>query len=200
MIRVARRFLLSALAVLIPSLPLHAQEASYRGKTVAQWIEVLHEPSIPSRGEAAYALGQIGPPAQAAVPHLLAAFQNDPDLSVRQECAYALGGIGPGAQSAVPVLLDALKKGSATAIRASAAMALGGIGPVSDAVVPALIAALRGDAAPYTRASAASALGSLRATAAEAARPALQEAAERDENALVRRRAAEALQRLKEQP
>src|SRR5947209_16820199 len=64
-------------------------QVDYHGRTVSQWIEVLRSPDPQLRCQAAYALGQIGPQAQAALPALLQAFQSDQEIAVRQEAAYA---------------------------------------------------------------------------------------------------------------
>src|SRR5205807_1340254 len=97
------------------------QEASYRNQTVSQWVEALHHADAGVRSEAAYALGQIGPPARVAFADLLAVFQKDSETFVRQEAGYALGSLGAAAKQAVPVLLTALQTELATGVRASAA-------------------------------------------------------------------------------
>ena len=57
------------------------------------------------------ALAFIGPEAEAAVPQLIAALQ-DENVIVRRGAARALGQIGPGAAPAIPELIQALRDDS----------------------------------------------------------------------------------------
>ena len=84
------------------------------------WLSAVGTPAIPVlRGElkhrkarirslAAYALGDVRPPAKEAVPDLIVAL-SDRDADVRDLAAYGLGQIGLSAQAAVPVLKKALR-------------------------------------------------------------------------------------------
>jgi HEAT repeat protein len=87
-------------------------------------IEKLQSGFEFQRFEAATALGEIGPPARAAVP------------------ALGLGRLGPAAKAAVPTLATALKSGT-PAQRVKAVAALGKMGPAAREAVPALIEALQ---------------------------------------------------------
>ncbi len=65
-----------------------------------------------SRGDAyfaALALGRIGEDAEAAVPALVAALEQQDDSALRRAAVKALHGIGTGANDAVPSLVKALK-------------------------------------------------------------------------------------------
>jgi len=74
----------------------------------------LAEPAVPKLIERlksdefpymyAAALGEIGPPAKAAIPHIIAALRKETSL-VRMEYAQALGKFGPDAKDAIPDLL-----------------------------------------------------------------------------------------------
>jgi hypothetical protein len=77
----------------------------YQGKTVDEWVKALKNWDSRVRGEAATALGRIGPAAKAAIPALIDALK-DRDPLVRVEAASALGSIGP---DAIGALRDALK-------------------------------------------------------------------------------------------
>src|SRR5262249_48467075 len=99
--------------------------------------QALTHPDKLVRREAAWALGGMGPRAQAAVPALAQAL-TDPDLRVSQGAARSLGMIGPGAESAILSLMGMLNDSNFLLCRL-AAWALGQIGP---AAVPGLIQAL----------------------------------------------------------
>lgn len=69
--------------------------------------QVLGHESDSVRWRAAWALGEIGPPARKAVPALVLALV-DKDYTVRNRAVEALGKIGPGAKMAVPALVKTL--------------------------------------------------------------------------------------------
>ena len=74
------------------------------------------------RSKAVSALERIGPAAEAAVPALNEALQDD-DSGVRSKAASALGRIGPAAKAAVPALIEALQDDDYW-VRSKAALAL----------------------------------------------------------------------------
>jgi HEAT repeat protein len=74
-------------------------------------IDALQDPREGVRWRSAWALGQLGPGARAAVPALVGAFA---DARIRGHVVDALGRIGPGARDAVPTLVAALGDPSAT--------------------------------------------------------------------------------------
>ena len=145
-------------------------------------IEDLKVEDRQVRVHAVRALGQIGPDAKVAVPHLIEALK-DEDRQVRGFAAYALGRIGT---AAIPHLIEALKDENEN-VRSDAASALGRIGPDDERVIPNLIEALK-DEDRQVRGFAASALGQI----GTAAVPNLIEAL-KDENENVRTSAASAL-------
>src|SRR5690242_12388225 len=83
-----------------------AKEVVHKGKTVAQWSQDLKNPDAGVRREAATALAEIGPPAEAAVPALTGTLA-DRNRGVRAKSAVALWSIGPAAAPAVDALAAA---------------------------------------------------------------------------------------------
>jgi HEAT repeat protein len=75
---------------------------------VPAFIGVLNGPNLDMRACAAEALGEIGPPAQAAVPSLIRALATDRPASdppvLRRHAVKALGAIGADAKAVVPLL------------------------------------------------------------------------------------------------
>lgn len=130
----------------------------YRGKDSVAWQTILERDSDDeSRRRAAYALGQIGPPAEAAVPALAAALESR-SLELRHSAADALGRIGPAAKDAVPKLLAGLASPvNDIYFYRYAAKALGRIGPDAKSAEPSLLATLQHDDAVF-RVEAAAAL------------------------------------------
>jgi HEAT repeat protein len=123
---------------------------------------------------AADALGEIGPPARAAVLALIRAMK-DPDTNgyrsnLRLDATKAIGGIGPGAKAALPALIEALGD-DWDEVSEAAVRSLARIGPAS---VPALVKALQNQK-PEIRILAAKALGGI-GPAGKAAAPALRKA------------------------
>jgi HEAT repeat protein len=136
--------------------------------------------------EAAFAVGELGPDAEPAVPALVAALAH-PDNDTRRAAAHSLGRIGP---AAIPALRNAIGSGEDQA-KCHVVEALGWIGPSS---VDALIGALASPSPPVRR-SAARALGRL-GPAAKQAEPALVKAVSDPESEL-RDAAAAALKRIR---
>jgi hypothetical protein len=81
-----------------------AQEPSYQGRPLAEWLKALQSPDVNVRYWTVYAMGKIGPEAKPAVP-VLAGLLRDDDRQVRRRVAIALARIGPRAKEAVPALL-----------------------------------------------------------------------------------------------
>jgi HEAT repeat protein len=115
------------------------------------------EPPSP-RAMAAWALGDIGPAARAAVPHLIRALWGT-DQSLQRAAAAALGRIGPDAAAAVPALL-ALARYKQHRNRWRAIGALGEIGAAARDAVPLLIEELGNDDSIH-QSGAAEALGGI---------------------------------------
>jgi HEAT repeat protein len=90
-----------------------AQKPSPHGRSapgehsVESWIKRLGAEAPKSRRQAARALGQLGPVAEAAVPALIMRME-DLDTGVQIAAVDALGSIGEGARAAVPALITKL--------------------------------------------------------------------------------------------
>ncbi|HMF18807.1 MAG TPA: HEAT repeat domain-containing protein, partial [Gemmataceae bacterium] len=125
------------------------------------------------RIDAAEDLGQIGPPAAAAVPALLKLFKQDEDTMVRIEAAKAVASIDPKNEPALAMLVEALNH-KAGKVRKRAAECIGDLGPRGKPAVPALLKALKDPDATVSWA-AIDALGQI-GPDAEAAVPGLIEA------------------------
>jgi hypothetical protein len=183
-----------------------AQEASRRdaagprwqGKTVRDWVAAL---SGPERMDALFALRQPDP---GALP-LLVELLGHPASHVRMAAATGLAGLGAAAEPALPRLTAALGDRDLN-VRYWSAQALAALGPAAAPAVPALAALLKthprtepgleGPARYYAdaRLIAALALGRV-GPAAKAALPQLEQAL-KDEDAEVRKAAAEAVKRI----
>lgn len=91
-----RRLLLAAWVVLIPLVAtVHGDEATYKGKTAAKWVEQLKSNDFAARKEAVEAMPRLGPDAKAAIPLLLDSI-NDKDPYYRNLVVTALGALGKG--------------------------------------------------------------------------------------------------------
>ena len=124
-------------------------------------------------GDAARALGALGPKASPSVPALVKTLSHE-EPYVRIYAAEALSSIGPKAGAATSDLARALDD-PIPGVRWAAAEALGSIGPAAESAVPQLIEALK-DEFLYVRIFAAGALGSI-GPKAQTAREALRAAA-----------------------
>ncbi|MGH7169678.1 MAG: HEAT repeat domain-containing protein [Gemmataceae bacterium] len=154
-------------------------------------IKLLKDPQTERRQLAVFALGQIGPAAQAAVAPLIAAL-SDSDRSVRAGAAQVLQAIGPEARAAVPALIANLQA-SQTEVRLAAAEALGHIGPAAKEARRPLLECLF-DPDENVRHRAALSLGRIDPHFTEAA-PALRDAL-RDPSPIVRLAASDSLIRM----
>lgn len=127
---------------------------TYDGEPSAVWLARLKDPDDTVRLRAAYALGQITPPAPQTVPALIKAV-DDRAQEVRWYSADSLGRLGPAAKSGVAVLLAGVKDpANDKPFALSATQALGRIGPAADDAVPWLLESLRGDYPPLRVAAA----------------------------------------------
>jgi lysophospholipase L1-like esterase len=154
-------------------------------------FEALRDPRAAVRWQAAGALHEIQPPADVAVPRLIAALGST-DPYVRGFATWSLGNLGPAASAAVPALVEALAGDEAFG-RAGAALALSKIGSAARDAVPALVATV--ESGPVDRRwKAARALGRIGPPAADAV-PALLDAA-RHGHEYVRAQAVRALVRI----
>ncbi len=136
--------------------------------TVLALIQQLKKDSSGAvRGRVALALAKIAPESNEVVTALAGAL-GDGFLDVRVSAAMALGKCGPAAKGAIPALQKALAD-KRREVKRAAALALGGIGK---AALPALQKALAGGD-PFVRKYAARALGDLGAVAVTALTKAL---------------------------
>src|SRR5262249_49935212 len=109
---------------------------------LATLVESLKDQSYVIRKVAAFALGEMGEAAEAAIPALISAIRDAwgpnryRETDVGWRAAEALGQIGP---AAVPALIAVLRENQCP----MAARALGIIGPKAKEAVPVLIDALR---------------------------------------------------------
>ncbi len=118
--------------------PLHARGDGYDGLTAAQWAAKLQDEDKQVRRRAAYALGQIGPDATAAVPALAVA-ADDTQLEVGWYALDALGRIGPAAKTAVPDIVRIVEKSQKyPVLRLNGIRALGKIGRSAGEAAPML--------------------------------------------------------------
>src|SRR5262245_45525654 len=83
-------------AVLLTAAAASAQSARFLDRPPAYWLDQLSRSEAQARRSAAFALGQLGPAAAAAVPALVRALA-DSDPRVADAAAFALGQIGPAA-------------------------------------------------------------------------------------------------------
>lgn len=165
---------------------------------VKQLVAALAEPDPGVVGEAAVAIGAVGPDAAEAVPALRKLLGDATPADVRYPVTYALGRIGAAAKAAVPRLLE-LSKSDDEIMATVATWAALKIEPADAALVeqaiPLLRRALRGER-ELARLEAAVALGDIGPTAA-AAVPLLELVAEEDPAPGVRAAAAEAIGKIK---
>ncbi len=97
---------------------------------------LVADPSDQRGAWAAYALGEMGPIAAAAMPELRLGMRSRQDpLSIR--CAIALAQVGSDLES-IPYLIAALRSANAQTPRRSAASALGHLGPAASEAIGAL--------------------------------------------------------------
>src|SRR3954471_23890954 len=93
----SRRILILAIAASLAPVALQAREPRpemyYQGKLLQSWFQQLAAPFPPLRYEAVLALGQVGPPAKAAIPYLRELASKDEDAAVRAAAAEALESI-----------------------------------------------------------------------------------------------------------
>jgi HEAT repeat protein len=127
-------------------------------ETVPVLIQALNHPNVSIRQRAAWALGDLGPAAQAAVPALREALQNP---ETRRDAARGLGDIGEGSAAAVPDLIALLADDRADDAAVNA------LGQIGRAAVPALIRAVESPNAAI-RKGAVDALRRMRSDAAPA--------------------------------
>jgi HEAT repeat protein len=153
----AAQQLASAKAKAAPAVPL-----------LLEALQTAGEPQL--QGAAAYALGQVGPAAESAVPALLGLLDHD-QYEVADAASTALRLIVPKPARVLGVILEQLKDESNRPARIFAARWAGEIGPDAAAAVPLLAGALGDTGSPELRAAAAEALGRLGPAAGSSVEP-----------------------------
>jgi HEAT repeats len=101
---------------------------------VPELIELLTDPSAPTRAYAAFALSQVGPEANIAIPELIKRL-TDEDGNVRAATCRTLRQAGPSAREALPGLIRCLRDTNDTVFSAALGAVLQ-IGAVPSDVVP----------------------------------------------------------------
>jgi HEAT repeat protein len=102
-------------------------------------VNIIFRPADFRRGDAAIALGQFGPQAEAAVPSLLQALQGH-DSAVRGPAVVSLGHIQAKPEMVVPLLMAYLDDDD---LREPALRALGEYGSRAKVVIPKLLLLLK---------------------------------------------------------
>lgn len=113
-----------------------ATAADDRTANIPLLIERLSDFDVEKRLEAAKALGEVGPAAEAAVPALIEALE-DWHWDVREIAVRALGEIGPEADAAVPFLLAKLRATATGPLDDEGVV--DALGKIGGSAVPALI-------------------------------------------------------------
>jgi HEAT repeats len=99
-----------------------APEPRYKTLPASYWLKQMTHRDAANRYHAAYALGEMGPSVQGALPALEKAL-DDPNVTVRWEAVKALARFGPAAKDAVPKLRERLDDRAAS-VKMAAEMAL----------------------------------------------------------------------------
>jgi HEAT repeat protein len=111
------------------------------GADTAAMTELLKHKDAEVRGQAAHALGKIGPEARTALKPLTEALQ-DKNAHVRRAAVEALGAFGADAKDSEPDLEKAVQKDSDKEVRRAAIDALGNLGAEAKAAAKPLADAL----------------------------------------------------------
>src|SRR5260370_26144463 len=144
--------------LVVPASPADEEEPKVRGKTAAQWQEVLQKDAkVEHRQGAVIALSLLGPKVRGVVPAVCVGLK-DADSSVRLSAAQTLGQMGAEAKAALEPLIKTLKSQKDAAVRQAAATALGRFGPAARPALDSLNEALK-DKQAGMRGAAAEALG-----------------------------------------
>ncbi|MFL5339663.1 MAG: HEAT repeat domain-containing protein [Gemmataceae bacterium] len=197
--------LFSALALGLLLLPISTavaaddDEPTIRGKTLPQWLAILHDDPDPKKRQIAMLIvGQVGPKSKLVLPALLKELHENSDPATRAKCASMLVKFKEASrEKLVEPLAGALRDDKEGAVREAAAAALGKLDREAFPTVPALTAALA-DKHAGTRAAAAETLAQFASIDPEITRSTIPTLIERlkDPEANVRTTAAFALGRM----
>jgi HEAT repeat protein len=159
-----RSFYLVVLAGLAAAAPARAQEPTFNGRKLSEWMTILKEDDTPRKRRAAVvALGQIGAGSRDHLGAVIAAvgkaLRTDASPAVREQAAVVLGQMKPEeAAAALTDLTEAMRVEKESAVKREVATTLARLGKAAKPAVQPLTAALK-DAGPAVRAAAADALG-----------------------------------------
>jgi len=158
------RYTLILLSLVVAAPITIAEEPSFNGRTVTEWMTMVKEDALPRKRKAAIiALGQIASDSKdahkAVLVVIVKAMKTDANAGVRGQAAVILGQ-QPTESAAlfVPDFAEALRSERDTDTRREIATSIGRFGKLSQSSVTPLIDVLK-DATPRTRAAAAEALG-----------------------------------------
>ena len=158
------RYTLLLLSLVVAAPVTIAEEPSFNGRTVTEWMAMVKEDAFPRKRKAAIiALGQIASESKdahkAVLTAIVKAMKTDANAGVRGQAAVILGQ-QPTESAAlfVPDFAEALRSERDTDTRREIATSIGRFGKLSQTSVTPLIDVLK-DSAPRTRAAAAEALG-----------------------------------------
>ncbi len=158
------RYTLLLLSLVVAAPVSMAEEPSFNGRTVTEWMAMVKEDALPRKRKAAIiALGQIASESKdahkAALTAIVKAMKTDANAGVRGQAAAILG--QQPTESAVlfvPDFAEALRSERDTDTRREIATSIGRFGKLAQTSVTPLIDLLK-DTTPRTRAAAAEALG-----------------------------------------
>lgn len=144
------------------------EKATYQGKPVSVWIEMLKDKDPSRKYAALQALSEIGPEAKEAIPILIETIREtkNRDKRILVACNHALFGMG---KEIVPTMISLLKDDDSEMRRGSAWM-LGNLGPDAKDAIPALTVALN-DSSEAVRIKAAEALKKIKEEEGDSRRP-----------------------------
>jgi HEAT repeat protein len=139
--------LLAGLVFFLPGSPLNLPDLTGLtglpdGRSPRSWVRDLTNPDVDTRSKACFALGEIGPAAEQAVPALAEALVQDPSPRVRAGAALALTKMVPASRAAVEALARALDQDDEPLVRLNSALALLRLKEEARPAIPALIRAL----------------------------------------------------------
>jgi HEAT repeat protein len=151
-----------------------ADEPTFNGRKLSEWMTVLKEDETPRKRRAAVvALGQIAAEHRDSLGTVVAAvgraLRTDASPAVREQAAVVLGQMRPEeTAAALTDLTESMRVEKESAVKREVAVALARLGAVAKPAVQPLTAALE-DADPTVRAAAADALGRIGPDARSAA-------------------------------
>lgn len=146
---VVAAFLLAVAAVAIPASPFYLPKLlipplQHHGRSLNSWMGQLDSADDQAKQDALFAIGAIGPGAEAAVPRLAVILTDDPVSKTRNEAALALTKMTPASAGAIDALSRAMDDPD-DFVRMNVALALRRLGKDALPAVPNLLRALDDD-------------------------------------------------------